>query len=157
MTYVTVSVPEHLLGEVYALLLDALGPDDALRSGEAVPVRGNGSWTQLELAELARRLTHPGGRAVMDAIARAGLAGTGASYEELRVAGAAAMEDGELSFDQLRAQLAWIGRYGSSIHGVKESPIEVTDLGRAYAAGQRYRYTMPRRVAEWWLDLSSGR
>lgn len=158
MTHVLVSVPEHLLAEVYGLLLRDLGPIDATSadSGEAVAVRGNGAWTQAELAELSRRLTHSGGRAVLRTIATAGTDGKEVTYEELRAAAASAMGDDNFSFDQLRAQLAWISRYSKSIRGVKQWPIEFHDQGQALEKGQRYRYSMPRRVAEWWLDLEAS-
>ena len=154
---VLVSVPEHLLAEVYVLLLRDLGSLDArsVDSSEAVAVRDNGAWKQTELAELSRRLTHSGGRAVLSAIAIAGMDGKEVTYEELRTAAASAMGDDDFSFDQLRAQLAWISRYSKSIRGVKQWPIEFHDQGQTHEKGQRYRYSMPRRVAEWWLDLDA--
>lgn len=157
-TYVMVAIPEHLLAEVYGLLQRGLQPAGSKSSGEAVPVRGQGSWTEPEIAELSRRLTHPGGRAVLDTIANAGLMDRDVTYEELRAAGAAAMDGGKFSFDQLRAQLSWISRYSKEIRGgVKQWPMEFSDRGQASDKGTRYVYAMPKTVAGWWLAQGSAR
>lgn len=157
-TYVPVSVPEHLLLDVYALLQRDLRPAMPPSQAQAVPVRGQGSWTEQELAELSRRLTHPGGRAVLDAIANAGVHGSDVTYEDLQKAGAAAMESGEFTFDQLRAQLSWASRFSREIRGgVKQWPIELSDRGQACEKGKRYVYAMPKLVAEWWLTHGAGR
>ncbi len=158
-TYAMVAVPEHLLGTVYGLLLADLDRNGSQvdEREEAIPVRNNGSWTKAELTELSRRLTHPGGLAVMDVIAKAGIAGESVYYEDLHAAGAAAMS-GEFTFDQLRSQLSWISRYSKAIRGgVKQWPLDVSDRGPAHERGQRYEYTTPKTIGEWWLELRGAR
>jgi hypothetical protein len=157
--YVSVSVPEHLLPSVYALILqDISGPeaDEGHPPSAAAAVPGNGTWHQHELQELERRVKNPAGRAILTLVAEKGLNGSTSTYEELRVAGESATSD-EFDYDNLRAQLSWISKYSKAIrNGVKQWPMEFVDGGAELDKGQRYTYRMPSDVAAWWLAAVSS-
>lgn len=158
-TYVPVSVPEHLLPSVYALILQdtSSSEDDAVASPSvSAAVPGNGNWHQHELEELERRVKNPAGRAILTLVAEKSVNGSASTYEELRVAGEAATAD-EFDYDNLRAQLSWISKYSKAIrNGVKQWPMEYVDGGSDLEKGQRYTYRMPSEVAGWWLAAVSS-
>lgn len=150
-TYIQVAVPEHLLESVYRLLLE-----ETTSGPVPMPARHDG-WTPSEIDQLERRLRNPAGRAVLDAIAQATLEGREVSYEELRVDAGNAAGDPEFSFNQLRGQLSWIGRYAKSVRGSDDWPIEFRDHGPDRSSGERYSYRMSPELAKRWLEVSGRR
>jgi hypothetical protein len=155
-TYVPVSVPEHLLSTVYALLIDELvsdlpSPSRSTAASGGVNVPNNGIWFQEDLEELSARLKNPSGRAILTLVAKNSHNGSPTTYEQLRAAGEAAAS-GEFTYDNLRAQLSWIAKYSKSIrNGEHVWPMEYIDGGPDHDKGDRYTYQMPPEVAGWWL------
>jgi hypothetical protein len=119
---------------------------------DIVDVPGNGTWTRSDFHRLHEMLRNPTGRAVFTAIAIASLDDRAITYEDLTVAGAAA-SGGVFEPNNLRSQLAWIGKYCKTIKGAGVWPIPPIDHGKDKAAGQRYTYQMPKKIAQWWLDI----
>jgi hypothetical protein len=150
--YVSVPVPEHLVPEVYALIVNA-GDNPAVVPAEApagVAVPGNGTWTQAQIEELASMLRNPAGRNILTTVANVSLTGRSATYEELRAAGEAT-SGSDFTYDKLRGQLSWISKYSKRIQGRKVWPMEYHDRGPGLPKADRYQYKMPHEVATWWL------
>lgn len=108
---------------------------------ERVVVPKNGEWTEAEIKQLVEAFRNPAGRAIVRRIAEA--ADGPVNYGELA-------EAGGVTFDQLRAQLAWLAKYAKKIKGENVWPITVTE-DASKVKGERYVYRMPKRIAEWWL------
>jgi hypothetical protein len=110
---------------------------------ERVPIPGNGEWSRADIAALHAQLRNPAMRAIMRCIAER--ADKPVSYKELA-------DVAQLSFSQLRAQLAWLSKYAVTVKGENVWPMKLTSNSNL-PPGQRYQYSMHKGIAQWWIEI----
>lgn len=143
--FISVSVPVAALPMVHETL-DRYYKSVAARQVERVSVPNNGEWSRDEVLSLHREFRNAAGRAVMKLIAER--ADKKVSYEEMAKAAG-------ISFNELRAQLAWLSRYAVKVKGAKVWPMSMTENSQL-PTGQRYQYRMDKIIAQWWLEAEAA-
>jgi hypothetical protein len=153
-----VFVPRRHAAAVFELLdrLESDGqatipPDEPDGPAEVLGRIKDFDWTEPILRALHAKcrkiqralITRPAQNAVMD---------TDASYGDLRDAGEQASGK-PFSYDQTRANLGWISKYALAVTGKVVWPLEFADRGKEVPSAERYRYRMPKRIAEAWLRI----
>lgn len=113
---------------------------------ERISVPGNGDWSREEISLLHHRLRSPAGRAVMKLIAER--SDNKVTYGEMAQAAG-------ISFNQLRAQLAWLSRHAIEIKGSSVWPMTLTE-NSSLPTAERYQYRMDKGIAEWWLEAEAA-
>lgn len=158
---VMVPVPRRLLGAVYGVLGAAMAEptrgtdlDYEFPPDEAQPVRDpgpkpqdqavlvdrrNGWWTPEMIRLLHARLSHPGARAIIDALAE---------RAPREVALAEISEATGISVPQLRAELGAMTKLCKKLFGGRKTwPFSVR-----WALGGVANYSMNETIAGWWRD-----
>jgi len=122
--------------------------------GSSIPT-ADLSWSEADLVALFA-LCKPIHRAILTRIAESGMKLKPATYEELRGAGARAAKNADFNYDNMRANLAWISKYGRKVKGLPAWPVSFSDRGAAQPTGQRYEYLMSKNIAETWLKIAAA-
>jgi hypothetical protein len=113
---------------------------------ERIAVPGQGEWSREEVTQLHSLIRSAAGRAVMTFIAQ--------NADKKVTYGAMAQAAG-VTFNQLRAQLAWLSRHGVTLKGSNVWPVAFTQ-NSSLPTGQRYQYRMDKAIAQWWLDADAS-
>lgn len=114
---------------------------------ERVSAGKTADWTKGLIEALYRKMRSPTGRAALRCVAEQ----RGGKVTYGQMADAAGIE-----VDQLRAQLAWFSKYSKQVlGGINEWPL-VLEEDPNKPKGERYRYSMPKRIAEWWLEAEAS-
>jgi len=121
-------------------------------SGAVAATVAGFTWNEQLLRSLAEML-RPVQLALITCIAKAGIEGKAATFEELKVAGLEATGNPEFSFDKVRGNLAWITKYAVKLTGQAVWPFEFKDGGAVKPSGERYEYRMPVSLSELWLKI----
>lgn len=150
---ITVTIPAALLPAVTQLMqeyFDGASEGSAASSmHEGDPTIGGLVWSRTDIRALHSRHRSPRGRAEVRLIAERSADGLTTSYGQL-------MERAGVDNFGLRSDLAWLGRHATAVKGEKAFPLIVTDAGARADSGSRLNYRMPRRMAEWWLEVDDA-